>query len=302
MPCFHPRVAWQAPGGGRVSFTARPGLVPMQFPCQSCIGCRMMKRLSWVVRCLLEHRLHSVALFLTLTYDGLHLPLCGSVSVRDRQLFFKRLREYLAPLGVQVRYYGCDEYGPQTMRPHYHVILFGWWPSDAKLHSSESQMWTSAELTRLWGNGFASFGLVTRESIAYVASHNVDKLTGEAARKRYERVDLETGEVYELEPERAFMSRRPGIGAGFLDKYLCDVANVEVDGLRLAGGQVVPLGTYIDRKIEEVLPELAASRKAKRKADAQLPERQADSTDARLRVREFVATANVSRQRERRKL
>ena len=70
----------------------------------------------------------------------------------------------------------------------------------------------------------------------------------------------------------------------------------------LAGGQVVPLGTYIDRKIEEVLPELAASRKAKRKADAQLPERQADSTDARLRVREFVATANVSRQRERRKL
>ena len=61
-------------------------------------------------------------IFLTLTYDDDHLPPNGSLVKSDLQKFFKRLRKNS---GKKMAYFACGEYGEQTARCHYHVILFG---------------------------------------------------------------------------------------------------------------------------------------------------------------------------------
>lgn len=46
-------------------------------------------------------------------------------SVRDAQLFLKRLRKYLSYYtDEKIKYYLCAEYGPVHFRPHYHLLLF----------------------------------------------------------------------------------------------------------------------------------------------------------------------------------
>ena len=42
----------------------------------------------------------------------------------DLQNFFKRLRYYISKVDyTQITFFGCGEYGPQTFRPHFHVLL-----------------------------------------------------------------------------------------------------------------------------------------------------------------------------------
>lgn len=53
----------------------------------------------------------------------------GVVSKGDLQLFLKRLRWRISKLNInenekKIRYYIASEYGPRTLRPHYHGILF----------------------------------------------------------------------------------------------------------------------------------------------------------------------------------
>ncbi len=54
----------------------------------------------------------------------------GVCSKRDIQLFFKRLRKRIHEIekntgeSMPIRYFIASEYGPRTLRPHYHGILF----------------------------------------------------------------------------------------------------------------------------------------------------------------------------------
>ena len=70
----------------------------------------------------------------------------------DIQKFLKRLRK--AYRG-KLRYFVAGEYGEQTARPHYHMILYGWEPTDLKnlykIH--HNGYYTSKWLTNLWGMG-----------------------------------------------------------------------------------------------------------------------------------------------------
>jgi hypothetical protein len=51
------------------------------------------------------------------------MPLDGSVHKEHLQKFLKLLRFHLN--GRKIRYYAVGEYGSQTFRPHYHLIIYG---------------------------------------------------------------------------------------------------------------------------------------------------------------------------------
>lgn len=51
-------------------------------------------------------------------------PYFAVLSKEDLQKFFKRLRFSLRKdFDAEIRYFACGEYGPDTFRPHYHIIL-----------------------------------------------------------------------------------------------------------------------------------------------------------------------------------
>lgn len=239
------------------------------------------------MRCVHESQLHAENCFITLTYNDQHLPENGSLVKSDFQKFLKRLRISKGPL----RYFHCGEYGKETQRPHYHAILFGMDFADRKLHSVRDgiRLDTSEELSKIWGQGWSTVGNVTFESAAYVARYTVKKATGDGKPVRYGVVDAETGEYYERQPEYATMSRRPGIGAGWFDKYKKEV--VDWDTVVLRGREMAP-PRYYDNLRERESPMEVERTKALRKARASKYE--ADNSTARLRVRELVKARQVA--------
>lgn len=64
---------------------------------------------------------HEYSCFLTCTYDEEHLP-----SELDKTHVPKLIRAIRKKYPHRtIRYYACGEYGENTLRPHYHVLLFG---------------------------------------------------------------------------------------------------------------------------------------------------------------------------------
>lgn len=104
----------------------------IEVPCGKCRACINSKRIQIKHRLILEQYSHGdiVPLFLTLTYNDANLPGNG-VSVSDIQLFLKRLRSHLDYHYANLpnfRYVCFSEYGSdetRTLRPHYHLLLFG---------------------------------------------------------------------------------------------------------------------------------------------------------------------------------
>lgn len=169
-----------------------------------------------------EAQLHDGSAFLTLTYDDENLPRGGSLDVTHWQKFAKRLRKQLGPF----RFIAAGEYGPNTLRPHYHAILFGHeFLHDRVPHKERKghQTYLSESVAKLWPFGFHELGTVTYQSAAYVASYVTKKMGGDRAKETYSRCNPFTGEVHEVVPEFALMSRRPGLGAEWIKAFWKDV-------------------------------------------------------------------------------
>lgn len=233
VPCYSPLKAWRSAKG--VTFSPSQGISPLELPCGQCIGCRLERSRQWAVRCMHEAQLYLDNSFVTLTYSEDHLPNWSTLVKRHFQLFMKRLRK----THPGVRFFHCGEYGDTTNRPHYHALLFNCFFSDRELYKVTAQghsLYTSKELDRLWGLGACWIGAVTFESAAYVARYCVKKITGDAASAAYEVIDPITGEIGRKEPEYATMSRRPGIGAGWYEKFRSEVYPSDFvvrDGVRM---------------------------------------------------------------------
>lgn len=95
-------------------------------PCGKCPKCYERKINAWRFRLEQENKVHVTSQFTTLTYSPEHVPISfnGFMSLRKKDLqdFFKRLRKNT---GIRtIKYYAAGEYGPTTMRPHYHAIIF----------------------------------------------------------------------------------------------------------------------------------------------------------------------------------
>lgn len=104
-------------------------LLPMflAVPCGKCKCCKAKKALDWKVRAICESATAVCPpLFVTLTYAPQWLPKDG-VNKRDVQLFLKRLRSRLEYAGKDIsdlRYFIVGEYGSNTMRAHYHALIW----------------------------------------------------------------------------------------------------------------------------------------------------------------------------------
>lgn len=223
MVCFSPLKAYRA-SGGAIVFDSKKGFADLrlELPCGQCIGCRIARAESWALRCVHESTLWKRNSFITLTYDNDHVPKDGSLNVKHWQDFAKRLRKKLGSF----RFFHCGEYGDVNNRPHYHACIFGQDFSGDRFLLRDTKfgrLYRSEVLEETWGQGFCTVGGLSYESARYVARYVIKKASGSLSLERYQRYDPLTGECWSVRPEYVTMSRRPGIGRGWYEKYKKEV-------------------------------------------------------------------------------
>lgn len=227
MTCYHPISAWQhkfkrnsKTGKSMVVFTPPADIGnyrSIHVPCGQCIGCRLDYSRQWAQRCYHELSLYDKNCFITLTYDDDHVPWSSKTGEqtlfkRDLQLFWKSLRKKIG----KFRYFACGEYGDDTYRPHYHAIIFGFDFPDKQLfkcNRNGDYLYISDLLFETWKKGQCLVGNANYDTAAYVARYVVKKLNGPLGKEKYEGI----------EKEFVVMSRRPGIGRYWYDKYKSDL-------------------------------------------------------------------------------
>lgn len=133
----------------------------MMLPCGKCICCKNQRRASYYTR-LLMHKLQyedKECFFVTLTYEDNFVT--NGIKYIDFQRFIKRLRDHELRNcnNSNVTYYVACEYGSKTLRPHFHVILFG--------------VKNEEHIHKAWQFGFRYVGNVTEKSMMYVAGYCV---------------------------------------------------------------------------------------------------------------------------------
>ena len=235
MPCFNPNLMKHSidPDTGRIYTTflgngrytnpkdfGTPYVDSTWFstvPCGRCEGCKMDYAREWANRMCLELQDNPDAIFLTLTYNDLHLPKApdgyATLDKRDVQLFFKRLRKAFPDR--KIRYYIAGEYGTHTHRPHYHAIIYNLSLTDftdiVSRGSNEigQLFFSSKQLENIWGNGFILMSTVSWKTCNYVARYVTKKQYG-----------VDSDEIGSVLPPFNLSSRRPGIGMSQAEKLL----------------------------------------------------------------------------------
>lgn len=322
MQCYKPIDGWRSkfvnPKTGKRSivFNADDGFLdmPVTVPCGRCTGCRLAYSREWAIRCVHEAQMHDANAFVTLTYAPENLPKDHSIHKEEIQTFMKNLRRELTLkygrkyLGKKngkpqyepfrkIKYVACGEYGEQNNRPHYHLIIFGYDFPDRYLWSkrNDNLLYRSPLLEKCWKKGHSSVGEVTFESAAYVARYVMKKRKGDPDKKDhhgktnadyYKLLDPSTGEVFQLEPEFFLMSRRPGIGKTWLEKFKSDT---DKDYITVRGEKMA-LPKYYDNLLAQLDEEDMQKRKAKRKGKID----ETDNTMERLEVKEKVKIAQIT--------
>lgn len=264
MPCTRQITAYYGrdvnPATGKRGIVFNPNLsltgIPIKVPCGKCADCRLEYSRQWAMRCTHESKLYDENTFITLTYDDDHLPKVGpfpTLVKRDIQLFHKRLHNRLLKTrGYGIRYYYCGEYGETYGRPHYHSIIFNYGFPDRKFYKYNKRgepLFRSEFLRELWPDGHNSCGAVTFESCAYVARYVMDKVDGDQFDDKYTWQDVATGELVSIQQEFVGMSRRPGIGKGWFDKFHAET--YRDDSVIMNGREVRPPRFY-DNLYEQV--------------------------------------------------
>ncbi len=258
-------------------------------PCGKCLGCRLDYSREWANRLMMELQYHDSAYFITLTYNEDYVPKSYyadpetgealqslTLCKRDLQLFFKRLRK--AYPDDHIRYYACGEYGSSTMRPHYHLIVFGLHITDGypwRWNQAEGETLTyyrSPTLERVWSEsrkedgktlvfpmGHVEFSDVTWATCAYTARYVTKKLNGPAA---------EFYDTFALDPPFSVMSRKPGIARQYYDDHDNLFQGEFINLSTPKGGVKFRPPKYFERIFEVEYPDEAEQRKEVKKAMA----------------------------------
>lgn len=195
---------------------AIPGLLGFEFECRKCLPCRLNLAREKAIRCVHEAKMHKGNIFLTLTYDEEHLT-SDRLQYKDFQNFMKSLRETVTRKAYSKSHKDelympmmvTGEYGELNKRPHWHALIFNYFPDDAKPKyktKDGEHVYTSALIDKLWKKGNTEFGSVTMDSAGYVARY--------AAKKLVHGHDQD----HDYHPIHKTSSRR-AIGRSWIEKY-----------------------------------------------------------------------------------
>lgn len=249
--CLYPIKAWHPfnieTGVYSVSFSYVKGAEEISIPCGKCVECLMSYSNEWATRCVLEASLYNQNCMITLTYSESD----GSVHRRDVQLFVKRLRRALYPL--KIRYFGCGEYGSKGGRPHYHIIIFGWFPSDSEVFFVRDghNVYKSLFVSHIWSSGDWSSvprkpGFISVDDVTYQSAKYCAKYLQKLSR-------IPSGSSLPF----TFMSLKPGIGLGAFRSEWLESDSVYIDGVQR------PIPRYISRKFPRDISEVSERKKLK---------------------------------------
>lgn len=207
--------------------------------------------------------MHEENCFVTLTYNDENLPENSSLQQGVVSEWIKRVRFHISP--KRIRYFYVGEYGEASLRPHYHVSLFG--VSRLSVFKSGPVFKTFDEIAnRSWHNdkgasrGFVQVAEFNELTAQYVSGYVIKKLG-----------DMQDDRLVGRYPEFAVMSRRPGIGATAiptLAKALQPHVKVPEDVPRQLklGTRNIPVGRYLRQKLLEELgfteEQISASKQA----------------------------------------
>lgn len=205
-------------------------------PCGQCINCRVNQGRKWTSRILMEYVTAGNGVFTTLTYRDQELPGNGKLE-KEEITQWVRNRFKVEPF----RYYLVGEYGTQSWRPHYHMVVF---PHEGRL---------PRDVTLGWDKGHTSAYPLTPQRAAYCAAYTTKKLVSHSAElaKR------------DLPPEFRTSSKRPPVGHAFISKLVqmhrtpggAEYVERMGDVARSwrFGQKVLPIDGYILRKARERL-------------------------------------------------
>ena len=252
MSCSNPLLAFKNPDTGVMQILSRDRWKIAQaenyfgkenifvLPCGKCSSCLISKRKEYAVRCAMEAKEHQFSCFVTLTYDEEHCP--SKLIKRDLQYFIKKLRNK----GHKLRYFGCGEYGGQTARPHYHIILFGYYPDDLKPFTkspSGVMLFTSKEVSSVWNKGFCTIQDFDPYCAGYVAGYTTKKIGKD--------------EGFLL------MSKKPGLGRSYMEKNVDKILDYDFIVDDFGSIKKVQAPRYFERIADQMHLDLTYS-KAKR--------------------------------------
>lgn len=137
-----------------------------EVPCGKCIECMKLRVNSWFIRLMNELKHCESAYFITMTYDDFHLPYTENgnmnLNYRDVQLFMKKLRKLNnEKTDKKIKYFVSGEYGENTHRPHYHMVIFN--VADVDF------------IHRCWIYGGVHVGKVEEKSIYYTLKYTLKR-------------------------------------------------------------------------------------------------------------------------------
>ena len=203
--------------------------------------------------------------------------------------------------------YGEDQQGIQNPftgkvqlgRPHFHLVVFGWRPTDLELKEERDTkgepypVYTSQTVSDAWKKGFIEVGEFGFKQARYVASYTMKKRGGEKYKDHYMKINPETGEIHEVIPEFGAQSRMPGIGYGWFKQYARDCEK----GYLTIEGKKYPIPAYYLRLMEETNPQKADEIRLQNMLESDPYHR--DQHIDRLRVREKVHNKRAQSAQER---
>lgn len=260
-------------------------------PCNNCDECLLNRSKRKTAQLMIENydrKDETGSWFITLTYDDNHIPynevwkdgkmisVEESLPPKDPYLYeFKKdrkkcIKPFIDNLSnyakrtyrdEKLMWFYCAEYGGQTMRPHFHMIVFGLHIPITELKFYEQRdgyilyEWTKG--AEIWENGFVTVGNFTPETAAYVAGYVLKKQSTKVKNWYY----TQQGKI----PEYTGQSRYPAIGSSYYEKHKDEI--YQTDEIYIPGALgVMKLRptSYYDQKFGIENPERMEEIKAKR--------------------------------------